>query len=240
MTLKVKGTNEGFKTEALIENYLNGKKITKLKASKIKDFIYYICNENNIKIDQETIITVKNIDKKKFKINGSPKTDKVFKISKKEFNISIKSGQGGSFHQEPEGTFLKFLKIETEIDDEKVLFLKNFLRNENINIKNSILAKFFNEKRLILINRVFSGRFNEPDVDYYFFCPKIKKEDSKEIKINKIEKGKYLKKSSLIKLVNNNVSKGACTVGLLTFQAYNRKRGTDIQFKWGTCYHDIK
>ena len=64
MTLKVKGTNEGFKTEALIENYLNGKKVTKLKASKIKDFIYYICNENNIKIDQETIITVKNIDKK--------------------------------------------------------------------------------------------------------------------------------------------------------------------------------
>ena len=240
MTLKIKGTNEGFKTEALIEEYLNNKKIIDLKKSNLKRFIYSICKENHIEIKKETKIKVKNFDKKKFKINGSPKTDKVFKISNTEFNISIKTGEGGSFHQEPESTFIEFLKKETEINDEKILFLKKFLRNESIKIKNSSLAKFFHKRRLVLINRVFSGRFDEPPVNYYFFCPKIKKEDSKEIKTNKIEKGKYLKKSLLIELVNNNQSRGACPVGLLTFQAYNRKRGTDIQFKWGTCYHDIK
>lgn len=240
MTLKIKGTNEGFNTEILIENYLNKKKIICLKSSKIKDFIYYICNKNNIEINQETEIIVRDFNKKKFKINGSPKTDKVFEIAKKKFNVSIKTGKGGSFHQEPEATFIEFLKSHTEIDNEKIIFLKRFLKSDKIKIKNSILSKFFNQNKSILINRVFSGRFNEPDTDYYLFCPKIKKEDSKEIKINKIEKSKYLKKSSLIELVNNNISSGRCPVGLLTFQAYNRKRGTDIQFKWGTCYNDIK
>ena len=34
MTLKIKGTNEGFKTEALIEEYLNNKKIVDLNFRK--------------------------------------------------------------------------------------------------------------------------------------------------------------------------------------------------------------
>lgn len=240
MTLKIKGTNEGYNTEILIENYLNRKKIIDLTSSKIKDFIYYICNKNNIEINQQSEIIVKDFNKNKFKIKGSPKTDKVFEIAKKEFNISIKTGQGGSFHQEPEITFIEFLKSHTKIDNENIIFLKSFLKSDNIEIKSTKLSKFFDENRSVLINRVFSGRFNEPEVDYYLFCPKIKKEDSEEIKIGKIKECKYLDKSSLIKLVNKYISKGRCPVGLLTFQAYNRKRGTDIQFKWGTCYNDIK
>ena len=240
MTQKVKGTNEGFKTEYLIEEYLNNKKIKDLKETNIKKFILYICSENRIEIKKETTIKVKNFDKKNLKIIGLPKTDKVFKISNKEFRISIKTGKGGAFHQEPEETFVKFLKAKTDIDDNKISFLSKFLRNDEIKIKNSNLAKFFDKNKSILINRVFSGRFDEPDVHYYFFCPPINKDDTKEIRIKKIEKGKYVNKISLIKFVNNNKSGGECPVGRLTFQAYGRLRGTSVQFKWGTCYNDIK
>ena len=240
MTLKVKGSNEGFKTEALIEEYLNNKKIVDLKTSNLKKFIYFICKENHIEINKETTIKVKNFDKKNLKIIGLPKTDKVFKISNKEFRISIKTGKGGAFHQEPEETFIKFLKAKTNIDENKISFLSKFLRSDEIKIKNSNLAKFFDKNRSILINRVFSGRFNEPDVHYYFFCPLIDKYDTKEIRIKKIEKGKYINKISLIEFINNNKSNGECPVGRLTFQAYGRLRGTSVQFKWGTCYNDIK
>ena len=37
MTLKIKGINEGFKTEALIEEYLNNKKIVDLPNLLIKN-----------------------------------------------------------------------------------------------------------------------------------------------------------------------------------------------------------
>ena len=42
MTLKTKGINEGFKTEALIEEYLNNKKIVDLKTSNLKKFIPFV------------------------------------------------------------------------------------------------------------------------------------------------------------------------------------------------------
>ena len=51
MVQKVKGTNEGFKTEYLIEQYLNNKIIKDLKETNIKKFILYICNENRIEIN---------------------------------------------------------------------------------------------------------------------------------------------------------------------------------------------
>ena len=62
MTLKTKGINEGFKTEALIEEYLNNKKIVDLKTSNLKKFIYFICKENHIEINKETTIKVKNFE----------------------------------------------------------------------------------------------------------------------------------------------------------------------------------
>ena len=240
MTRKVIGTNEGFKAESLIENYLNNQIIKNLKESNLKQFILYICIENRITIKKDTLIKVKNFKKGNLKIKGLPKTDKVLSIENKKFRISIKSGNGGAFHQEAENTFISFLKKNTDANEKIITFIRDFLRNDKIQIKNSILSKFFKKNKSILIDRVFSGRFNEPEVHYYFFCPKIQKDDSKEIRIKKIEKGKYINKTSLLAYIASHESNGACPVGRLTFQAYGRKRGTDIQFKWGTCYNDIK
>jgi hypothetical protein len=240
MPNKIKGTNEGSKVETLIENYLNNKIIEDLKDSKLKKFILYICKDNRIEIKKGTTIKVKKFKRENFQIKGSPKTDRVLFVNNKKFRISIKSGYGGAFHQEPEVTFIDFLKDNTDINKEIIIFLKSFLRSNKIEIRNSIVSKFFKKNKSILISRAFAGRFNEPEVDYYYFCPKVEKNDSIETKIKKIEKGKYINKSLLLKYVASQDSNGACPVGRLTFQAYGRKRGTDIQFKWGTCYNDIK
>ena len=200
---------------------------------KIKDYHIYDKIEPNPSIDNiEKLISEFGLSKNDL--------EHYLPISNKEFRISIKTGIGGAFHQEPEETFIKFLKAKTNIDENKISFLSKFLRSDEIKIKNSSLAKFFDKNKSILISRVFSGRFNEPDVHYYFFCPLIDKYDTKEIRIKKIEKGKYINKISLIEFVNNNKSNGECPIGRLTFQAYGRLRGTSVQFKWGTCYNDIK
>ena len=76
MTQKIKGTNEGFKTEDLVEEYLNNKIINDLKQTNIKKFILSICSENRIKIKKDTVIKVKNFKIRNSKILGQPKTDK--------------------------------------------------------------------------------------------------------------------------------------------------------------------
>lgn len=240
MNIKIKGENEGFKAENLIEKYLNNKKINELSETNLKKLILLICNDNNIEVKKNTKIKVNEIDRNKIQIKGSPKTDRIFLIDSNQYRISIKTGEGGSFHQEPRNSFVKFLKENTSIEENIIKFLDKFLLDKKIKIKNSILSKFFKENKLILINRVLSGRFNEPSIDYYIFCPKLKSTDNEEQKIIKIEKCKYIKKNNLINYLNTHESTGSCPVGRLTFQAYNRNRGTDIQFKWGTCYDDIK
>ena len=72
MTLKIKGTNEGSKTEALIEEYLNNKKIVDLKKSNLKRFIYSICKENHIEIKKETPVVE---DTRQSEIEIKPKVD---------------------------------------------------------------------------------------------------------------------------------------------------------------------
>jgi len=123
MTNKVKGTNEGFNTETLIQDYLNNKIIINLKFSNLQKFILYICKENKIEIKKNTKIKVENFEKENLKIKGSPKTDKILSINNKKFRISIKSGNGGAFHQEPEEIFISFLKKNTDINEEIIILL---------------------------------------------------------------------------------------------------------------------
>ena len=239
MNIKIIGKNEGFKAEYLIEKYLHCKKINELSETNLKKFILFLCHDNNIHITDNLKIQV-NDPKNKLQIQGSLKTDKIISINEKNYRISIKTGKGNSFHQEPRDSFVNFLKEKLNIGEEMINLLDEFLKDKEVKIKNTALCKFFQRNKLILINRVLSGRFNEPSVDYYIFCPQINKDDSRENKIKKIEKCKFIKKNELINYLNTHESKGSCPVGRLNFQAYNRNRGTDIQFKWGNCYDDIK
>ena len=240
MNIKIIGKNEGFRAEYLIEKYLHCKKINELEDTNLKKFILFICKDNNIQITDNLKIQVKNIVKNDIKIKGSLKTDKIISINEKDYRISIKTGKGNAFHQEPRDSFVNFLKDKLNIDDKLINLLDEFLEDKKVKIKNTDLSKFFQRNKLILINRVLSGRYNESSVDYYIFCPQLVKEDTQENKIKKIEKCKFIKKNALIDYLNTHESKGSCPVGRLNFQAYNRKKGTAIQFKWGNCYDDIK
>ena len=243
MAQKVKGRNEGFETEYLIEKYLDNKKIKDLKETNIKKFILYICNENRIEINKDTIINVKDFNKKLFKIKGSPKTDKIFKIKNNEFRISIKSGKGNAFHEEKEESFINLLRNKFNADNEIITFLQRFLRDRNQTnkvLKNTKFHNLLKEHKRELISRVLSGIYGEPEVHYYCFCPKMEKYDSKEIRIKKIEKCHFSNHKNIVNYLNNHESRSGCCVGALSFQAQNKKRSTNIQFKWSNPYNDIK
>ena len=95
-----------------------------------------------------------------------------------------------------------------------------------------------NKKKII--NRVLSGIYGEPKVDYYCFCPKLESSDSKSDRINKIERCVFANHTSIVNYLVNNLSNSSCNVGALSFQAQNKKRSTNIQFKWSDPYNDIK
>lgn len=243
MTQKIKGTNEGFKTEDLVEEYLNNKIINDLKQTNIKKFILSICSENRIKIKKDTVIKVKNFKIRNSKILGQPKTDKVFLIENNEFRISIKSGEGNAFHEEKEESFINLLRNKFNADNEVITFLQRFLRDRNQTnkvLKNTKFHNLLKEHKRELISRVLSGIYGEPEVHYYCFCPKMEKYDSKEIRIKKIEKCHFGNHENIVNYLNNHESRSSCCVGALSFQAQNKKRSTRIQFKWSNPYNDIK
>jgi hypothetical protein len=243
MTRKVKGTNAGFEVQDLIEEYLNNKVVKNLKKSNLKKFILYICNENRIEIKNDTIIKVKNFEKGNLKIKGPPKADKIFSIENKKFRISIKSGKGTAFHEESEETFLDFLIKSLNANKEIITFLQKFLRDrnqKNKDLKNTEFQNLLKKHKGILINRVLSGIYGEPKVQYYCFCPRLEENDSKEIRIKKIEKCHFSNHTNIMNYLNSHVSGSNCPVGALSFQAQNKKRSTRIQFKWSNPHNDIE
>ena len=64
MTLKIKGTNEGSKTEALIEEYSNNKKIVDLKKSNLKDLFIQFAKKIILKLKKKLKLKLKILIKK--------------------------------------------------------------------------------------------------------------------------------------------------------------------------------
>ena len=207
MNNKIKGTNEGFKAENLIEKYLNNKIISNIQESNLKKFILSICKENRIEIKNDTKIEVKKVKKIKLNTKGSLKVDRVFLIENKEFRISIKSGIGNSFHEEKEKTFLNFLKNKLNASDEILTFLKKFLSDRSLtnkDLKNSKFSKLLKKHKQIVIDRVLSGIYGEPKVNYYCFLTGINRNDTEEKRIRKIESCSFGNQTFIFNYINNN------------------------------------
>ena len=90
------------------------------------------------------------------------------------------------------------------------------------------------EKDKLLCNRLLNI-CKELNISGYYSDKYIHFNTQDKIQVGKLQLGK-----SKVTMIFYNKSRGECPVGRLTFQAYGRLRGTSIQFKWGTCYNDIK
>ena len=229
--------NEGFKNEIEFINALNNKQIKDVPMH-IKEHLKEIFN-----CDEHTIISC-------HKYNGHYKPDVYIKCNDKTINISIKSGDNVSIHQEIFAQFIEFLytigisnrtiKIikfyhygdgTTDGSGNDLLDLKYIQLNYDIYIKQA--NSELNESRnyLKIIDRIlFSGKFDKNhSIDYLYYGT------------NKM--GFLISKEKILKylLSQKSMYLHCLHIGPFTYQPASRKT-TKIkycQFKWKSLLSDI-
>lgn len=231
----------GFQNEDNIINYLNTTSFNDLNEIHQK-FILDINKGNK----------PQKISARKYA--GVNKADIGVTIDDNEFLFSIKKGSGNSVHQEPLEEFISYLKEEVENNNEFFKSLRLFIwgdgtldgtgkKSDRIDANKfkklysndvSIIQNFLNKHKNILIDRfIISGAKSNKSTDFLWYGESID--------------GIMISKEDMLKIING-ITKKPISLGILTFQAWNRnikpdgksehKRGV-IQLKWGTLKNDI-
>ena len=203
------------------------------------------------KINNDTI--PRNLSAEKH--GGTDKADLSITIDSNVYFISVKKGTGNSVHQEPIEDFINFLKINFEDDHSVFNDLRHFIWgdgsfNGSGKIGNRISASkykkeypekviniqsyFYRHKKELLQRFLITGAVSNKKADYLFYgnindCIVVSDDDMLDFAYN--------------------IEKRPISIGVLTFQAWNRninggsksehKRG-QIQLKWGGLKADIK
>lgn len=189
------------------------------------------------------------------KYGGADKADLSITIDNKQYFLSVKKGTGNSVHQEPIEDFIIFLR--TNFEDDKSVFndLRHFIWGDGSldgtgKVNNRISASkykkdypekvkniqdYFNKHKKELLERfLITGAVSNKKTDYLFY--------------GNINNCNVVSNIDMIRFAMN-VNKRPISIGVLTFQAWNRninggnksehKRG-QIQLKWGGLKDDIK
>lgn len=189
------------------------------------------------------------------KYGGKNKADLSITIDGKEYMISVKKGSGNSLHQEPIEDFIAFLAIDIEKNESVFNDLRYFIWGDgsldgtapiNKRISATVIKKkyplkieniqnYFNKHLMKLTNRfVIDGSVSKNKADFLLF--------------GDITNCIVVEESKVIDFVNTTIKKPV-SIGVLTFQAWNRnltgilnkeKRRGQIQLKWGTMESDLK
>ena len=228
------GSNEGFEHEINIKNFLDGKTINQLEECNLKKFLLFIVKDKNIQVGYNEIIKCRLLGPQ----NGiNPKPDLEIKISNSLSNISLKKGDGNSYHEEKLSSFTNFLSL-LGADDNLIYIFKTFISNANYkniitNIEKKAIKNFLKKfKENIIYRAVIKGSYDHlEEAEFFYKCDKD---------LNKFKDGHFLNKEKLMKIfaVDKVNTHAFAPVGKLTLQAKNRKIGNNIQFK-GPSYSDL-
>ena len=228
------GSNEGFEHEINIKNFIDGKAINQLEECNLKKFLRFIVKNKNIQDGHNKIIECRLLGPQ----NGiNPKPDLEINISNTLSNISLKKGDGNSYHEEKLSSFTNFLSL-LGADDNIIYIFKTFISNTNYkkiitNIEKKAIQNFLKKfKEEIIYRAVIKGSYDHlEEAEFFYKCDKD---------LNKFKNGHFLDKKKLIKIFafDKYHSNAFAPVGQLTLQAKNRKIGNNIQFK-GPSYRDL-
>lgn len=189
------------------------------------------------------------------KYGGTDKADLSIIIDNKKYFVSVKKGTGNSVHQEPVEDYIVFLRTNFEDDNSVFNDLRHFIWGDGTlngkgNVKNRIgapeykrqfpekvknIQNYFNKHKKELLKRfLITGAVSNKKADYLFY--------------GDINNCKVVSDDDMINFAFN-INKRPISIGVLTFQAWNRninggnksenKRG-QIQLKWGGLKNDIK
>jgi hypothetical protein len=231
----------GFQNEDNIINYLNTTSFNDLNIIHQK----FILDINKGKKPQKIFAN---------KYGGPNKADIGVTIDDNEYLFSIKKGTGNSVHQEPLEDFIKFLKENYEDNNDFFDSLRFFIwgdgtlngtgnKSDRIDAPKfkklypnhiKIIQNYLNKHKDVLIDRfVISGVKSTKNADFLWYGESID--------------GIMISKEDMLTIINS-CTKKPLSLGILTFQSWNRnikpdgksenKRGV-IQLKWGTLKMDI-
>lgn len=188
------------------------------------------------------------------KYGGTSKADLSIIINGKEFNVSVKKGSGNSLHQEPIEDFIFFLNQDIENNQSVFNDLRYFVWGDgtidgtgkvkdrvsatelkkSIPIKINNIQNYFNKHKFKLTNRfIVDGAVSKQKADFILF--------------GDINKCIIVEEKKVVQFVNKEIKK-PLSIGVLTFQAWNRNlsgrvdmenRRGQIQLKWGSMERDL-
>ncbi len=231
----------GFENEDKIIEALNGKKIDELNIN-LQQLI-----KESFRNYQGTIEAIKQA--------GQNKSDLKITIANESHTYSIKKGTGNSIHQEPIEPFLDFLAKNYDIDEKMKDNFKLFIWGDGTldgkgNISDRLSAPQFKKsypKVIEDIQNFFNG-IKTPLIKRFLIEGVESNSSAEYVYYGIVESGVCCKSDKIVEWIAKNSSKGAISVGKLTFQAWNRninggdksekKRGV-IQLKWGSIKDDI-
>jgi len=231
----------GFENEDKIIEALNGKTISEL-------------NSNLQQLIQNSFSNYSGVIKA-IKQAGQNKSDLKITIGDESHTYSIKKGTGNSIHQEPIEPFLEFLEQNYSIDEQMKDNLRLFIWGDGTldgrgKVSKRLSAPQFKKKYPQVVESIqqFFNSIKEPLIKR-FLIEGVQSNNSAEfVYYGTVESGVCCKSDKIVDWIATNNSKGAISIGKLTFQAWNRninggdksekKRGV-IQLKWGSIKDDI-
>ncbi|QKE76209.1 hypothetical protein HPK19_25710 (plasmid) [Arthrobacter citreus] len=255
MNEHIKGSNShGNSNELELVYAFDGKKVKDLNTN-LKNFVQFIANDNNIKINNDTKLFAKYVS------NNKLKQDFIVSFNERDFYISLKMGSGNSVHQEPIEDFIKYLNTNYEVTEKICNDLRFFIWadgtldgkgkfenrfdaryfKKNYPEKRRELLQFFEKNKVELIKHfMFVGKHNSR-VDYLYH--------------GTTSNGAWMSTKQIIdyniqnQIDTNKGNSPTLSVGRMSIQAWNvaksgsesaeKKRG-EIQVKYGKLKEDFK
>ena len=231
----------GFENEDRIIEALNGKTFESLTIN-LQELI-----KNSFSNYNGTIKAIKRA--------GQNKSDLKITINNETHTYSIKKGTGNSIHQEPIEPFLEFLEQNYGIDEEMKNNLRLFIWGDGTldgsgDVANRLSAPQFKKQYPQVIESIqnFFNSIKKPLIKRFLIEGVNSNSSAEFVYYGTVEDGTCCKSDKIVDWIANNNSKGAISIGKLSFQAWNRninggdksekKRGV-IQLKWGSIKDDI-
>jgi len=215
---------------------------------------FYQLNENLQKMIKNSFVNYEGTIQC-IKQAGQNKSDLKITIGDESHTYSIKKGTGNSIHQEPVEPFLEFLAQNYGIDEQMKNSLRLFVWGDNTldgsgRVVDRLSAPQFKKKYPEVVEAIqqFFNTIKNPLIKRFLIEGVQSNSSAEFVYYGTVEDGVCCKSDKIVDWIANNDSKGAISIGKLTFQAWNRninggdksekKRGV-IQLKWGSIKDDI-
>jgi len=188
------------------------------------------------------------------KYGGTNKADLSIKLDENEYTISVKKGSGNSLHQENMEVFIQFLKTNIENNETVFNAIRFFIWGDKSfdgsgEIYDRMSATEIKKKypKIIEIIQPYFDRNKDKLIKRFIIDGAKSKKKAQYILYGSVDSCTIISEQKVFQFAKNQ-NKEPLSIGVLTFQAWNRNingridmehRRGQIQLKWATIKTDL-